>query len=683
MSMRGDLLELTPDALSALSNAGFVKRAQKDVSEGKLPDIVDHVDGTVVARYADGVVTSLAPGRPLRDASCTCRASNWCRHRVTLVVAYQAVHQAPASADAAAAAPWCPSHFAEDVPRLPKATLEQARRLAAGHPVIKLSAWTDSGQHPTAQLPLCTVRFFSRASLAHARCDCQQGEQCAHVAVAVWAFVQAQLQQPCFSEATVELVPATSGAGSARDETTESANRAVEGLAIQLWLDGTSQNPFGLAPRFELALDVATRLNWRWVVEGLQQLHDGIAAQHARSTRIDDAALLALLCGLMARLAAARHASALSAGNQAPMLPARQILGVGVKGGQLRLDHLRLVSLGARCWADDHSHGVQLILADPASRSINVIERSWPGPAAGATTDAAALHERRLLGQPLRRLAASQIVTKAARRGANGVIEIAAVARQTTILPLTPNAWDALGAPLRQPDGPSLRAYLHRRAPDFVQPLHVIERVHVLPVAEVLDCAWDAASQCLLAYLAIGSTAEKGVDVDAILTVVLRHDPVTPDAIDTLAHALRGSNGKPQAIAGIVHESAGRLTMTPFSLLTAHGLVVPALHAASAHALPPHAGSSSPGAVAGLLDTSRALLGMWLRQGLSHQGNSAVERAREHCERLRDAGLSGAAAALESVWDAARDEDIAQLPRRMAAFHALLDELAATCERRF
>lgn len=35
--LRTDLLELTPQALTALANAGFVKRAQKDVAAKVLP----------------------------------------------------------------------------------------------------------------------------------------------------------------------------------------------------------------------------------------------------------------------------------------------------------------------------------------------------------------------------------------------------------------------------------------------------------------------------------------------------------------------------------------------------------------------------------------------------------------------------------------------------------------------
>ena len=66
MSVRSDLLELGIDALTALSNPGFVKRAQKDIAEGRRPQIAVLDDTTVQARYDDGQLASLAPGKSLR-----------------------------------------------------------------------------------------------------------------------------------------------------------------------------------------------------------------------------------------------------------------------------------------------------------------------------------------------------------------------------------------------------------------------------------------------------------------------------------------------------------------------------------------------------------------------------------------------------------------------------------------
>ena len=104
---RADLLELTPEALTALANAGFVKRAQKDVAAGLLPKLETGADGVVQAQFDDGVRTSLPPGRTLRDAQCSCPASGMCRHRVMLVLAYQA-QAASAKADASDDGPVAP-----------------------------------------------------------------------------------------------------------------------------------------------------------------------------------------------------------------------------------------------------------------------------------------------------------------------------------------------------------------------------------------------------------------------------------------------------------------------------------------------------------------------------------------------------------------------------------------------
>ncbi|WP_460021933.1 SWIM zinc finger family protein, partial [Methylobacterium phyllosphaerae] len=87
---RPDLRALTDDGLVQLANAGLVKRALREVAAGQGPALAEAEDGTVEARFADGTVTRLGPGRPPGEASCTCPASGMCRHRVALVVAYRA-----------------------------------------------------------------------------------------------------------------------------------------------------------------------------------------------------------------------------------------------------------------------------------------------------------------------------------------------------------------------------------------------------------------------------------------------------------------------------------------------------------------------------------------------------------------------------------------------------------------
>ena len=85
MNRREDLLELTPQALTALANAGFVKRAQREVAAGQLPTLTIDDQGVVTAQFDDGVETRFPPGVGLHDAPCNCPASGMFRHRVTLV----------------------------------------------------------------------------------------------------------------------------------------------------------------------------------------------------------------------------------------------------------------------------------------------------------------------------------------------------------------------------------------------------------------------------------------------------------------------------------------------------------------------------------------------------------------------------------------------------------------------
>ncbi len=87
-SLRPELLELTPQALTALSNAGFVKRSLKELENGNVPEI-SHENSALIATFSDGVRTQLANSQALKEAQCSCGASGMCRHRVMLVLSYQ------------------------------------------------------------------------------------------------------------------------------------------------------------------------------------------------------------------------------------------------------------------------------------------------------------------------------------------------------------------------------------------------------------------------------------------------------------------------------------------------------------------------------------------------------------------------------------------------------------------
>lgn len=656
---RADLLELTPQALAALTNAGFVKRAQKDLAAGDLPTVEEGADGSIVACYADGHCATLPAGHGLGGARCSCPASGMCRHRVTLVLAYQRLAAATEQTAAASACGlrWTPACFAAGLDAVASArVLAEATRLAAQRPVVRLSAWQGAAPVPLARLPLCSVRFFARGSLAHAHCDCMADGMCAHIVLAVWAFAQAEAAQPGFAEMSIVLagpgaqpatatapashIPATALAGPQASATLRSQ---IQALLHQLWQLGASQPLLALEAAFAQILCGADCLGWCWVGETVREIREQIAARHARSTRFDPQRLLTAMAGLDARLTAAEDAQQQAERGESPRLPACQILGQGV-AGEVRLDHVRLFSLGAQVWSDeaaDGTEGARLIFADPATAAVTVVERSW----SKAVADGAA---RRMGGQTLARLASSQVVSNRAKRRANGRIELPTAARSLSVLQLAPGAWDSLQPPLRQPDAAALRRHLLGALPDFVRPVQAIEHMYVLPVTRVAGVAWDAARQVLHAQLQIGA-AGPGDTVG----LMKPHNPAAPDAVDALAATLAGEHGSVAAVAGVVRLAGAATLIEPFALLTSERAVVPDMAALGAHR---GAHRVAPGIVrddtaplVALADRAHALLAQWLRRGLRNLAASDLEQGETLAQHLDRNGLGAAARLLRSA----------------------------------
>jgi hypothetical protein len=651
MDRRPDLLELTPNALAALANVGFVKRAQKDLAAGRAPALNVADDGTVEARFDDeGVVTRLPPGRTLRDAACNCAAGGMCRHRVMLVLAYQARFGEAAAPRSAAAPDWSPDFDDAALMSLGPSVLAQAEELARAHPVVELHA--ASGDTPAlARLPTASVIFYARNSLAHARCDCAQGGGCAHVALAVWAFRQARARTPNLKQATVAVQP-PQGARAAAPTQSERAQALMarsEALLFDLWRDGAAQPLLALDARLQALRAEARDLDWRWIDDAFDELEQLLRALHARSARFEARRLLAAVAELWARLTAARHADA----TETPNLPASRILGLGVKG-EMPLDRLRLVSLGAHLWADEAgteaaSEGAELVFADPDTQTVMVLQRQWP--CAGAPS----ARTRRVAGVPLHQLAAGQVLTASALRRANGVLDIGGTARKTGVLPLSPSAWDMLAEPLRQRGIAALTRHLASLPPDFVRPRHCAGAVRILAAnaLAVRGWYWDAAAQILHADLAEGSVETGSVEEEEesgpALHLALPHRAAAPHAVDALAHALLGAWGGLRAVAGPVRLLAGQATMSPLALLTEQRAVALQVEAAPPPvALPPGAAAETRGwrALAG--DTLQWLTHL-LRQGLRHQAGNLAKQIQERSERLADAGLRHAARRLRDI----------------------------------
>ncbi|NUC25818.1 SWIM zinc finger family protein, partial [Escherichia coli] len=302
-SLRPELLELTPQALTALSNAGFVKRSLKELENGNVPEIC-HENGALIATFSDGVRTRLANSQALKEAQCSCGASGMCRHRVMLVLSYQRL--------CATAQPtekeeeWDPAIWQEELATLPNTTRKRAQALVAKGITIEL--FCTPGEIPSARLPMSDVRFYSRSSIRFARCDCIEGTLCEHVALAVQAFVEAKNQQAEFTHLIWQMHSehVTSSDDPFSSDGGKACRQYVQQLSQALWLGGISQPSIHYEAAFSRAQQAAERCNWRWVSESLRQLRASVDAFHARASHYHAGKCLCQLAALTSRLNSAK-----------------------------------------------------------------------------------------------------------------------------------------------------------------------------------------------------------------------------------------------------------------------------------------------------------------------------------------------------------------------------------------
>nr|WP_042671531.1 SWIM zinc finger family protein [Methylobacterium sp. B34] len=628
---RPDLRALTDDGLIQLANAGLVKRALREVAAGQGPDLAEAGDGTVEARFADGTVTRLGPGRPPGEASCTCPASGMCRHRVALVVAYRAAPVADGPADgtgdgagdgdpegaavpAAAPVAWDPGTLdgAALEAGLGGAAAAELRRLLAGGITVGL----ERGAIPAARLPTATVRFLVPDAVGYARCDCAAGGGCAHVALAIRAF------RDSAGAPEIRLggaAPAGAEAKPAETDLAEAADRVVAGLLEAGVVSGPEAHGAALV-RLRRA---AERRGATQLLLAEADLDGQVAAYAARHAAYDAAVVLALATELLGRVRGGEAA-----------------LGLG-QPYETAMGKTRLVSLGARLLARGRGATAPVALADTDNRALLALERAFaPGE---AEADIAASLPGRLLspGLSVSGTGQGQILTSVARRRADGLLALGQGARGRTAL-LPRDALVALPAPLAAPDVPSILRRLADRPPVFLRPRDRLEAFHVFPVEAVLGQAWAPGAQTWQAAVALPGAG-------GTLHLARAYDPAAPHALDALAGACAGRWGPVRQVAGPVRIADGTLVCDPWSV-SVDRLVVPdlAVPDGAGHPIPP-APDLGP---ATLLDEAAALLANALHAGRRAFAASARAGGADLVARLAATGYPATAARLSAFLSA-------------------------------
>ncbi len=580
--MRADLLALTPDALVSLSNAGLVKRAQREIEQDKGPAVEEAADGTVRGVFADGVTTSISPGATLKQATCTCGAAGVCRHRLAVVLAYQ---RSEGNASPAEAAPWSPGEISDAALEalLDATTLAAARQqFAAG-----LVATVTPGAQPAVSLPSCTVRFLVKGDAAWARCDCKQQQRCAHVALAVW------------------LARSGEGLVSANATATRVDVSALEQLAAELVTTGLSALP-PLAVRFATLRAAAAKDGHVWLETLLEDLEQSLDGWRARSARFTTASVRLLVMELWARCQAVRRGDALPVAWLAGDDAARETL----------LDHVRLVSLGCRLERDGTTTFVDVFTADPDTQEVLIFRRRLD-----EVKDSGAELSRRTIAPKvtLGALARGQLVSKVVTRHANRLATLSTSRAVMTSVSAQNGDWSMFKAPLRVTDVKQWQSTEADAPPWFLRPRVVAESLRVVEVARVLDVISVPAEQAVYALLEDLAGNQ--------LEAVVRHRAVAPHA---LLAAARAFSRPVRFVSGTLRSGARGVVLEALAI-SGDGLVeVPDLGApGDAPALPEAGPDTAASALAPVLRTVASALDESLVLGKSSA--AALQRAAHQC----------------------------------------------------
>lgn len=625
--MRADLLALTTDALTTLTNRGLVKRATKEV-EAAAPTLVSDGDGTLTGTFGDGISTRLPVGGGLDAATCTCGASGVCRHVLVVVLAYQrdAAGEAatappepenavPAAASDAssiihATTEWSPAAFTDDqlAARIGKRLMTSAQRAARAGYAARVVRATAADPAPRVELSSCSVRFLVPGDLGFTHTDAVKGARDDVIALAVWAFRVADERHPGVPDVQVQV------GGSA--DTSETGLADAVALAAEVLRTGAVHAGAGLGGAIAGVQRTLDAAGLRWPLLAVGDVAGQLTAYAERSSRYRPDLLADLVTELHARHRAAASGDGLRS----------RILGTE-EAAQTPLRRLRLDGLGCRITGDATERVVEIFLAHSDSATVLVIRRIWPvsGPDDRVTS-------RRIAGATVAALAAGSVVTESAVRSASRTVRLGTGNVAKTSVGPSAGAWEKLPAGLIVRDLPAAAAELDDLPPRFVRPRVEAELVRVVEIAEVRDIVYAPGAQRLDAVI-VDPSGSPG-----LVSSVYR--PAVPGGLDALARAL--SDG-PRFVSGTLRRHAGAVVVDPLAVAVDGRVVVPDL-AVDEPAVALAAGSFvEPDALDLAVDGAVSVLAEVAHRGLDHLPTTFPERLRAAAAELSRAGLARAA----------------------------------------
>lgn len=633
---RNDLLHLSAEALTQMTNAGLVKRAVRELAGGYRPRLSEDAQGEISAQFDDGVLSVLPPNVPLPDARCSCGAAGLCRHRIIAVLAYREAGSSPVHEEESATA------VLEGVQAIgsgpievglttdealaqvvPAALLKLAERLSESGLSIELRRRSSGEPCDTARLPAATVRYWAGAAIEAARCDCARAMACEHVALGVWAFRKARLDERAdLASDTVRL--GDSGTRESFDRT------PYEQYVEALIRHGVAHGSGPLTQALSTARMASSNAAWlALLVADMEAWSEA----YARRSALYDAA-----CGvdLIAELALRLSAGCLPGHGDA-------VLGIG-QGAETPLDRLRLMSLGARTVRDGEARRTTLIMADVDTGTRLVLAHDWQVPEARLANELDIRAAERLApGVLLPALAQGQLLTQQAARRPDGSVRLARARRsQNSVLPQSGD-WAMLCSPVRFDSIDALIEDQHAHPNAALQPRHAARRFVVFSPSDSGRVVYDAQEQSVLAEV---------LDEQGQALILRRaYERHVPHALDALAAGLSGRQGQVRHVAGVLSWEHGQPVLEPWALVCDHLLVPDLADAFGALSALPLGTGAAPAADPGttLLEQLRQQTGTLLHNGLALLPRSWQVEALQLARQLASAGFQALASEVQTL----------------------------------
>ena len=518
---RNDLLQLSEDDLSALTNRGTVKRAQKELDAGDPTYTFEEgPQNRLLVRWSDGIECDFPDGKTIHDARCSSGASGISRHIVRSVLAYQKFHSTQAASHATSPATshessssdqssneptvavvaesmtssWDPGQISDEslISAFGSATITRARTRFQEGTLVELFR----GKKPYAVFldENCFLRFLVPGDVRYVTADCTESAVPRFAAMAVWAFreLPANKQHGLLSlQQKISPVP-------------RPLFEELDQTLVALATHGLARAPATFQAKLSRLETQLREQAFVWPAELVAELNQLLEMYRQHDARFDPQAVAELVGELIARGRAIV--------NNTGAIP--QMLIRGSRSDRPHeIESGRYIGLGIAVRPRRNSCTVQAYFQAADTGLVAAIGRTFalesatpPAGGSPATSPYAGrsfheLAESSLTrGVSLARLAQSQILLKSSKRTTGGELILP---RSASAFSLNPQAfqWEQLKPPLLADNFTAILERIEIQPPTYLGPRRCTEGLAVVPIAKMDDLHFDELSQRLVATL--------------------------------------------------------------------------------------------------------------------------------------------------------------------------------------